>query len=159
MQSYKRLRRFHVTFIIHRQYDVYTLFCLSLLDILYCSSPISRDDYQLPTRVAQTLFPNDRAVIWNVCNQPAIGCTVVSIGSTAAMRCWVVTPTKIKSIFQFSSGYDVKPPRPPESEIPPYVIALPILRRRNRGYNRNDNIANDLSLACTLRLAIFRDSK
>jgi len=48
-------------------------------------------------------------------------------------------PTKIRSTSQFSSGYDVKPPQPPESEMLPYVIALPISPRANRGYNRNDN--------------------
>jgi len=66
-------------------------------------------------------------------------------------------PTKIRSISQFSSGYDVKPPWPPESGMLPYVIALPISPRANRGCKRNDNDAALISPACSLCFEISKD--
>lgn len=119
-------------------------------------SSISRDDYQLPS-TGQTLFPNDCAIIWNVCNQFARVCSCKRRSSGGDEMLRAAAPTRIRSISQFSSGYDVKPPRPPESGMLPYVIALPISPRGNRGYKRNDNDAALISPACTLCFAIPGD--
>lgn len=82
-------------------------------------------------------------------------CKRRSSGGDETLR--AAAPTKIRSISQFSSGYDVKPPRPPESGMLLYVIALPISPRGNRSYTRNDNDAALISPACTLCFEIPRD--
>lgn len=119
------------------------------------SSPVSRDDYAAEhgVNVIPQWSRDNVKRVQSACD----GMYRCKHRSSGDEMLRAAAPTKIRSISQFSSGYDVKPPRPPESGMLLYVIALPILPRGNRSYKQNDNDAALISSACILCFGIPRD--